>query len=203
MMKAVRFHEFGGPEVLRFEDAPVPGLQPGQALVKVKASSINHIDIWVESGNNYKPKLPHIPGADAAGIVEEVMDGDSSLVGKKVMIYTAIACFNCNFCLEGKHNLCASYKTLGSHANGSYAEYVAVPVRNLVEIPGGLSFEEAAAIPLTFTTAYHMLVDRAQLKLGETVLVPGAGSGVVVASILLARLLGAEVIALSSSEEKD
>ncbi|HLD97322.1 MAG TPA: zinc-binding dehydrogenase [Candidatus Nanoarchaeia archaeon] len=201
-MKAVRFHEFGGPEVLRFEDAPVPGLQPGQALVKVKASSINHIDIWVEGGNNYKPKLPHIPGADVAGIVEGVAGEDSSLVGKKVMAYTALACFNCNFCLEGKHNLCASYKTLGSHADGSYAEYVAVPARNLVEIPGGLSFEEAAAIPLTFTTAYHMLVDRAQLKLGETVLVPGAGSGVGVASILLARLLGAEVIALSSSEEK-
>ncbi len=201
-MKAVRFHEFGGPEVLRFEDAPVPELQPGQALVRVKAASINHIDIWVEKGSYYKPSLPHIPGSDAAGIVEEIMGGDSSLVGKKVMVYTAIACFNCNFCFEGKHNLCASYKTLGSHSNGTYAEYVAVPARNLVEIPGRLGFEDAAAIPLTFTTAYHMLVDRAQLKLGETVLVPAAGSGVGVASILLAQLLGAEVIALSSSDEK-
>ncbi|MEK6837936.1 MAG: zinc-binding dehydrogenase [Nanoarchaeota archaeon] len=201
-MKAMRFHEFGGPEVLSYEDVPRPAPNFGEALVRVKAASLNHIDIWVEKGSYYKPNLPHIPGSDAAGIVEEVKDADSSLVDRKVIVYPTLACFHCRCCIEGNHNLCASYKTLGAQVDGSYAEYVTVPVKNLIGMPANLKFEEAAALPLTFTTAYHMLVDRAKLQPHETVLVLGAGSGVGSAAIQIASLLGANVIATSSSEEK-
>ncbi|MBI2581484.1 zinc-binding dehydrogenase [Candidatus Woesearchaeota archaeon] len=201
-MKAMRFHEFGGPEVLSYEDVPRPVPDFGEALVRVKAASLNHIDIWVEKGGYYKPSLPHIPGSDAAGIVEEVKDADSSLVGRKVIVYPTLACFHCKYCIEGNHNLCASYKTLGAQVDGSYAEYVTVPVKNLIGMPANLKFEEAAALPLTFTTAYHMLVDRAKAQPNETVLVLGAGAGVGVAAVQIAALLGAKVIATSSSEEK-
>lgn len=201
-MKAVRFHEFGGPEVLSYEEAPKPKHGFGEALVRVKAASINHIDLWVEKGTYYKPELPHIPGSDAAGIVEEVKDGDPALIGRKVMAYPTLACFHCKFCIEGSHNLCNNYRTLGAHVDGSYSEYVTVPVKNLIAIPERLKFEEAAAIPLTFTTAYHMLVDRAKIQPNETVLVLGAGAGVGVAAIQIASLYGAKVIATSSSEEK-
>ncbi|MBI2176704.1 zinc-binding dehydrogenase [Candidatus Woesearchaeota archaeon] len=201
-MKAVRFHEYGGPEVLSYEEAPKPALNIGEALVKVKAASINHIDFWVQKGSYYKAGLPHIPGSDAAGVVEEVKDSDSSLVGRKVMVYPTLACFHCKYCIEGSHNLCTSYHTLGAHVDGSYAEYIAVPVKNLLGIPGRLKFEEAAALPLTFTTAYHMLIDRAKAQPGETVLVLGAGAGVGAAAIQIASFLGAKVIATSSTEEK-
>ena len=202
IMKAVRFHEYGGPEVLSYEEAPKPELKFGEALVKVKAASVNHIDLWAQKGIYYQPSLPHIPGSDVAGIVEEVKDGDTSLTGRKVIAYPTLACFHCKFCIEGNHNLCTSYKTLGVHVNGSYSEYVAVPVKNLVAIPERLKFEEAAAMPLTFTTAYHMLVDRAKVQPNETVLVLGAGAGVGVAAIRIASFLGAKVIATSSTEEK-
>ncbi|MBI2143680.1 zinc-binding dehydrogenase [Candidatus Woesearchaeota archaeon] len=201
-MKAVRFHEFGGPEVLCYEDVSKPVPAFGEALVRVKAASVNRIDIWVEKGNYYKPSLPHIPGADAAGVVEDVNAGDASFVGRKVIIYPTVACFHCRFCIEGSHNLCATYRTLGAQVDGTYAEYVTVPIKNLMRMPENLKFEEAAALPLTFTTAYHMLVDRAKAQPNETVLVLGAGSGVGVASIQIAELLGAKVIATSSSEEK-
>lgn len=201
-MKAMRFHEFGGPEVLCYEDVPKPVPEFGQALVRVKAASINHIDIWAEKGVYYKPSLPHIPGSDAAGVVEEVNAGDESFVGGKVIVYPTLACFHCRLCIEGSHNLCANYKTLGAHVNGSYSEYITVPIKNLMRMPETLRFEEAAALPLTFTTAYHMLVDRAKLQPHETVLVLGAGSGVGSAAIQIASLLGANVIATSSSEEK-
>ena len=202
MMKAVRFHEYGGPEVLNYEEAPKPELKFGEALVRVKAASINHIDLWAQKGIYYRPSLPHIPGSDAAGIVEEVKDSDSSLVGRRVIVYPTLACFHCKFCIEGNHNLCTSYKTLGAHVDGSYAECIAVPIKNLIGMPDRLKFEEAAAIPLTFTTAYHMLVDRAKVQPNETVLVLGAGAGVGVAAIRIASFLGAKVIATSSTEEK-
>ncbi len=201
-MKAVRFYEFGGPDVLSYEDVPKPAAGFGEALVRVKAASINHIDLWVEKGTYYKPNLPHIPGSDAAGIVEEVKDGDPSLAGRKVMVYPVLACFHCKYCIEGSHNLCTNYKTLGAQVDGSYAEYITVPVKNLISIPERLKFEEAASLPLTFTTAYHMLVDRAKAQPNETVLVLGAGAGVGVAAIQLASFLGTKVIATSSNEVK-
>lgn len=201
-MKAVRFYEFGGPEVLSYEEVPKPATCFGEALVTVKAASINHIDLWVEKGSYYKPSLPHIPGSDAAGVVEEVKDGDPSLAGRKVMVYPVLACFHCRFCIEGNHNLCTNYKTLGAQIDGSYAEYITVPIKNLISIPERLKFEEAAALPLTFTTAYHMLVDRAKVQPNETVLVLGAGAGVGVAAIQLASFLGTNVIATSSNDEK-
>ncbi len=201
-MKAMRYHEYGGPEVLNYEDAQRPVPQVGEALVRIKAASVNRIDIWAQKGSFYKPELPHIPGADAAGVVEEVRDGDSTLVGRRVMVYPILACFHCKYCIEGNHNLCANYRTLGAQVNGSYAEFITVPVKNLIGIPQSLSFEEAAAIPLTFTTAYHMLVERAKLQPNETVLVLGAGAGVGVAAIKVASFLGAKVIAATSTEDK-
>lgn len=202
MMKAMRFHEFGGPEVLSYEDVPRPAPDLGEALIRVKAASINRIDLWVEKGSFYKPTLPHIPGSDVAGVVEGVKDGDESLIGRKVIAYPILACFHCRFCVEGNHNLCSNYKTLGANTDGSYAEYVNVPIKNLMRMPGKMDFDEAAAIPLTFTTAYHMLVERAKLQPNETVLVLGAGSGVGVAATEIAQLLGARVIAAASKEEK-
>ena len=202
LMKAMRFYEFGGPDVLSYEDVPKPVPNFGEAVVSVKAASLNHIDVWVEKGTYYKPSLPHIPGSDAAGVVEEVKDGNASLVGRKVMAYPTLACFHCKYCIEGNHNLCNNYKTLGAQVDGSYAEYVTVPVKNLIAIPERLKFEEAAALPMTFTTAYHMLVDRAKVQPNETVLVLGAGAGVGVAAIQLASFLGTKVIATSSNEEK-
>ncbi len=202
-MKAVRFHEHGGPDVLRYEDAADPELGPGEVLVRVRACALNHLDLWERRGlERVRIPLPHISGSDIAG---EVVASTVKEVaaGRRVMIQPGMSCGRCQACLSGRDNECPLYEVIGylSHAGG-YAELVNVPVQNLISLPDHVDFVAAAAFPLTFVTAWHMLMTRAQLRRGEDVLVLAAGSGVGQAAIQLAFLHGARVFATAGSEEK-
>jgi NADPH:quinone reductase-like Zn-dependent oxidoreductase len=201
-MKAVRFHEHGGPDVLRYEDAPDPERRPGDVIVRVRACALNHLDLWNRRGmERVRFRLPHILGADVAG---EVVESDDSGVraGQRVLLQPGLSCGRCAACLDGRDNECPRYDVLGSQSDGGYAELVRVPIQNVVPIPDAIGFVEAAAFPLTFLTAWHMLVTRARLRAGEDVLVLGAGSGVGQAAIQIAALLGARVIATAGTDEK-
>jgi NADPH:quinone reductase-like Zn-dependent oxidoreductase len=180
-MKAIRIHEDGGPEVLRYEDAPDPVATGDDVLVELRAASLNHLDIWVRRGLPSVPK-PHILGADGAGIIAGT--------DERVVINPGIERGN------------ARVSVLGEHSDGTHAELIAVPRSQVYPIPAGLTFEEAAAFPLVFETAYRMLVTRARLQPDEWVLVWGIGSGVATASLAIAKALGAKVIVTSSSDEK-
>ncbi len=205
-MKAAIFREFGGPEKLRYEDVPIPSIGRDEILIRVKACSINHLDIWVREGiPAYKLTLPHISGCDIAGIIEAAgqdIDSRSIQAGDRVIVPPGLSCFKCPNCLAGMDNLCESYRIIGAQVDGGYAEYVKVPAINVMPIPEDLSFEEAAAFPLTFLTAWHMLIGRAQLSPGEEVLILAAGSGIGVAAIQITKLAGARVIATAGTDEK-
>jgi len=202
-MKAVRFHQHGGPEVLRYEDAPDPELSPGEVLVRVRACAVNHLDLWARRGlPHVRIPMPHISGSDVAGEVA-ASAGDAVPIGRRVMLQPGVSCGRCEVCLSGRDNECASYEVLGSlHHDGGYAEYVKVPVQNLISIPDEIDFVHAAAFPLTFLTAWHMLITCARLKRGEEVLVLAAGSGVGQAAIQIAALHGARVLATAGSDDK-
>jgi NADPH:quinone reductase-like Zn-dependent oxidoreductase len=202
-VKAVRFHQHGGPEVLRYEDAPDPELSPGNVLVRVRACALNHLDLWQRRGlEHITIPMPHISGSDVAG--EVVASGDKRVPpGVRVMLQPGLSCGRCVACLTGRDNECPEYEVLGyrNHAGG-YAELVSVPAANIIPIPDSVDFAHAAAFPLTFVTAWHMLVTRAEVKRGELVLVLAAGSGVGQAAVQVARLFGAQVIATAGSDEK-
>jgi NADPH:quinone reductase-like Zn-dependent oxidoreductase len=202
-MKCVRFHEHGGPEVLRYEEVPAPEPGQGEVLVRVRACALNHLDLWERRGlERVTFPMPHISGSDVSGEIAAASAGVVP-VGRRVMLQPGISCGRCAACLSGRDNRCPTYETLGyRNYPGGYAEYVRVPVQNLVEIPDELGFVEAAAFPLTFLTAWHMLITRARLKRGEDVLVVAAGSGVGQAAIQIAGLFGARVIATAGSEPK-
>lgn len=203
-MKAVRFHEHGGIDVLKYEDAPEPKIQANEVLVKVKACALNHLDIWLRVGvRRWTLPMPHIVGSDISGEVAEV----GALVkrvkpGDRVLLCPGISCGQCEACFKGLDSACRSYTLFGVMVDGGYAEYVKSPEMNVVPIPGDLSFDEAAAVPLVFLTAWHMLFARAGLKPGEDVLVIGAGSGVGAAAIQIAKLVGARVIATAGADWK-
>jgi NADPH:quinone reductase-like Zn-dependent oxidoreductase len=179
-LKAVRIHEDGGPEVLVYEDAPDPEPRPGEVLIRLHASGLNHLDVWVRKGLPSVPK-PRILGADGAGVRVDT--------GERVVINPGI-----------EHD--GRILVVGEHGDGTNAELIAVPETNVYPIPDGLSFEQAAAFPLVFETAYRMLVTRAGLRAGEWVLVWGIGGGVGTAALAIAKALGANVVATSSSDEK-
>lgn len=202
-MKAVRFHQHGGPEVLRYEDAPEPELNPGEVLVRVRACALNFLDVWERRGLEHVTiPLPHISGSDVAGEIVASAASDVA-VGRRVMLQPGVSCGRCAVCLSGRDNLCPQFETLGYRNHpGGYAEYVKVPVQNLISIPDDIDFVRAAAFPLTFLTAWHMLMTRAQLKRGEDVLVLAAGSGVGQAAIQIAFMHGARVFATAGSDEK-
>jgi NADPH:quinone reductase-like Zn-dependent oxidoreductase len=201
-MKAVRFHVHGGPEVLRYEEAPDPVPGPGAALVRVGAVALNHLDLWQRRGiERVRIPFPHISGAEVAGTVLEAPAGTVA-TGQRVMLQPGLSCGRCARCLEGRDNECPRYDVLGYQSDGGYAELVRIPVQNLIPLPDTIGFVEAAAFPLTFLTAWHMLVARAALQAGETVLVLAAGSGVGQAAIQVARLHGARVIATAGTPEK-
>jgi zinc-binding alcohol dehydrogenase/oxidoreductase len=188
-MKAVCIHEDGGPEVLRYEDVPDPAAGPGEVLIRLRAASLNHLDLWVRKGLPSVPK-PRILGADGAGVVEALGEGvDGFAVGDAVVINPGLA-----------HD--SRITVLGEHTDGTHAELIAVPATNVYPVPDGVGFEEAAAFPLVFLTAYRMLVTKARIAEGEWVLVWGAGGGVGTAAFSIARAMGARTIVTSSSEEK-
>jgi len=203
-MKAVRFHEHGDLNVLKYEDAPDPGIQANEVLVKVRACALNHLDLWLRMGvRAYQLPMPHIVGSDIAGEVAAV----GSLVthvkpGERVLLCPGISCGQCEECFQGLDSACRSYTLFGVMVHGGYAEFVNSPALNVIPIPGDLTFDEAAAVPLVFLTAWHMLFTRAGLKPGEEVLVIGAGSGVGSAALQIAKLAGARVIATAGTDAK-
>jgi len=203
-MKAIIFNEHGGPEVLRYTEVADPKVSPTEVLVRVKACALNHLDLWVRRGlPGISIPMPHIPGSDMAGEVARVGELVTRVhVGQKVVLSPGLSCSQCEACLAGTDNLCRQYTLFGYMVDGGCAEYVRSPEVNVMPYPGDLSFEEAAAVPLVFLTAWHMLVGRAQLRAGEDVLVLGAGSGVGSAAIQIAKLIGAQVIATAGSEDK-
>jgi NADPH:quinone reductase-like Zn-dependent oxidoreductase len=202
-VRAVRFHQHGGPEVLRYEDAPDPVPAPGRAIVRVRACALNHLDLWERRGlDRVALPLPHISGSDVAGDV--VDPGDSELAsGTRVMLQPGLRCGACPACASGCDNQCVRYDVLGLQSDGGYAELVSVPAENLIAIPDHLDFTVAAAFPLTFLTAWHMLVTRAGVRGGDVVLVLAGGSGVGQAAIQLARHFGARVFATSAPAKAD
>ena len=201
-MKAVRFHAHGGPDVLRYEDVPEPIPGPGEALIRVRACALNHLDLWQRRGmERVTIGFPHISGADVAGEVVSSPDGELA-TGRRVMLQPGLSCGRCVACLDGRDNECPSYDVLGYRSDGGYAEYVKVPVQNLIAIPDAIGFVEAAAFPLVFLTAWHMLITRARLRAGEDVPVLGAGSGVGQAAIQIAWRHGARVFATAGTDAK-
>jgi len=189
-VRAVRIHEDGGPEVLVLEEAPDPEPAAGEVLVRLHASALNHLDVWIRKGLPSVPK-PRILGADGAGVVEALGDGVAGFeIGERVVLNPGVEAAG------------GAIHVIGEHGDGTNAELIAVPAANVHPIPDGLSFEEAAAFPLVFETAYRMLVTRAGLREGEWVFAWGIGSGVTTATLAIAKALGARVIVTSSSEAK-
>ncbi|HZR99267.1 MAG TPA: alcohol dehydrogenase catalytic domain-containing protein [Chloroflexota bacterium] len=202
-MRAVRLHEFGGPEQLRVEEVPTPEPGPGQALVRVAACGVNHLDLWLTEGTlPVKPKLPHTPGSEVAGTVAALgTDVANAREGDAVAVHPYLHCGQCEFCLSGEETTCLRGDILGLMSEGGYAEYVLVPANSLVPLPAGVEAVQAAALTLSALTAWHML-RRARLQLGETVLVWGGNSGVGSAAVQIANRMGARVLATVGSTEK-
>jgi NADPH:quinone reductase-like Zn-dependent oxidoreductase len=201
-MKAVRIHEFGGPEVLRFEDVPDPQPRQDQVLVRVKACAMNHLDIFVRKGLP-GVKLPHILGSDIAGEIVAVGEYVTGLKpGQRALVAPMRFCNHCAKCVAGLQNQCAEFTVVGNLVDGGNCELIAVPAVNVIAIPDSLDFNQAASVPLVFLTAWHMLVGRAGIRPGQTVLVLGGGSGVGIAAIQIAKLFHAQVITTAGDETK-
>ena len=203
-MKAIRFHSHGGPDVLIYEDAPDPVALPGGVVVRVRACALNHLDLWQRQGlHRITIPLPHISGADVAGEIAAVGEGIADLhTGDRVMLQPGLSCGRCASCLAGIDNRCPRYDVLGYQSAGGYAELVAVPAANVIRLPEAIDFVTAAAFPLTFLTAWHMLVTRAGVTESDVVLVIAAGSGVGQAAIQVAKHFGARVIATAGGDDK-
>ena len=198
----MRIHEDGGPEVLRLEDTAVPEAVGSAALVEVRSSALNHMDLWLRRGLPSVPK-PRTLGADGAGIVAALgPDATGVELGQPVLINPGLFCRRCRFCLAGEHSMCLRFKVLGEHVDGTNADFVLVPARNLHPIPDGWSFDEASAFGLVFVTAWRMLITKAELRPGEWVLIWGVGGGVASAALEICRAAGARAIVTSSSDAK-
>jgi len=204
-MLAVTIRSNGGPEALRVEDMPRPSLrEPDDVLVSLKAAALNHLDLFVLRGlPGSGPPFPHVMGADGAGVVEAVGSGVTRVKpGDRVLLNPGVSCQACEFCLAGEQSLCATYRLLGEHLPGTFAEAVRVPQWNVHPVPDGVSWADAAAFPLVHLTAWRMLATRAAVRPGETVLIWGIGGGVALAALGIAKLLGATAIVTSSSDAK-
>lgn len=203
-MKAVPFERFGGPAVLEPRELadPVPG--PGEAVVRVRACGVNHLDLDLRAGvSGFPVRFPHLLGIEAAGEVAACGPGVAGVrAGDRVVVVRAVTCGACAPCLAGADNLCERRQTFGVDRPGAYAEYLLAPAANLLPLPPRLGFEEAAAVQVAFSTAWFMLIERAGLRAGETVLVTAAGSGVGSAAVQLARHAGARVIATAGAAAK-
>ncbi|MBI3964071.1 MAG: zinc-binding dehydrogenase [Chloroflexi bacterium] len=203
-MKAAQFHEYGGPEVLRYEDTADPVPLPSEALIRVRACGVNHVDLDHRAGTSrYPHRFPHILGYEMAGeVLQAAADGSGPAVGTPVLVPFLVPCRHCELCETGRDNLCPNAQRFGSNRPGGYAELTAAPAKELLPLPAGLSYEEAAALQLAFGTAWHMLLTRGRLRAGETVLVNAAGSGIGSAAVQIAKLAGARVIATAGSDAK-
>lgn len=203
-MRAAVFNRHGGPDVVEIADVSRPEIEEDAVLVRVHAAAMNHLDLWARRGlHGLELDFPHIGGSDVAGTVAEIGAKVGSVTpGTRVLINPVLSCGRCKWCLEGEEPLCAEFRILGEHTRGGFAEYVAVPARNLLAIPDDLAFEDAAAVPLAYQTAWRGLIGRGQLRAGETVLITGASGGVSTAAIQIAKHAGARVIAVTSGAEK-
>lgn len=203
-MKAAIIRKYGGVKVVGIEETADPIPQKNQVVIQIRSAALNHLDIWVRNGRSgQKLPMPHILGSDAAGIIIEKGIGAHGInVGDEVILNPGLSCGCCEFCRKGEQSECVSFGITGMTAPGTFAEKVAVPFYNLWPKPKHLNFDEAASIGLVYQTAWRMLITKAKLRAGQTVLIHGIGGGVASASLQLAKLAGAEVIATSSSAEK-
>lgn len=203
-MRAVYIEAHGGPEVVKVGELPTPDPGPGEVRVKVVVAALNHLDLWVRGGiPGIELEMPHVPGADGAGIVDAVGEGvEAWRPGDPVYLQPGLYCGRCEFCLAGEESTCVRYRLLGEHVSGTLAEHVVVPAENVYRKPRGLSWEHAAAFPLAYQTAWRMIVGRGGLRPGESVLIHGVGGGVASAALQVARYAGAYVYVTSSSRAK-
>ncbi len=205
-MKANLFHRHGGPDVLDYTDFPTPEPKAGEVLVRLRAAALNRMDVMVRNGwPGLKLELPHINGADGAGDIVEIGEkgeGAGVKVGDPVVINPNLGCGECEYCLTGRDNLCVNWHLLGETVRGTYAQYVAVPARQLYKLPKDFDYHQAAAAALVYQTAWHSLVVRGHLQPEETVLIVGAGGGVNTASIQIAKYIGAQVVVVGSTADK-
>lgn len=201
-MKAVRIHQFGGPEVLQYEDVPDPKPRKDQVLVRVRACAMNHLDLWVRKGLP-GVNLPHIPGSDVAGEIVEIGEYITDFTpGQRVIVAPMHFCNRCPKCMAGLQNQCRQFTVLGNAVDGGDCELIAVPAASVIPIPDALDFNQAASVPLVFLTAWHMLAGLAKIRPGQTVLVLGANSGVGIAAIQIAKLFHARVITTAGDDRK-
>jgi NADPH:quinone reductase-like Zn-dependent oxidoreductase len=200
-MRAAIFDEHGGPDVVHVrDDVPTPEPGPGEVRVRVGASGMNHLDLWVRRGLPLETTMPHIGGSDVAGTVDALGEGVGGWSeGDRVVVNPSLWCGECEWCLAAEESLCVRYRILGEHTQGGFAEYVVVPARNLYRIPDPVPFEIAAAAPLVFLTAWRGLISRGRLRAGESVLVTGASGGVGTAAVQIAKRLGATLYAVTST----
>lgn len=208
-MKAIAFTEQGEIDVLQYQEAPLPTLDPDEILVKVKACAVNYLDIHARRNRpEIKQKLeetgtPHILGSDIAGEIAEISGTHSKLsVGERVLLAPCIPCSVCKDCINGYENLCDTQQLLGFQTDGGYAEFVKAPTKNAIPIADELPFIGAAALPIAYLTAWHMLMTRAQLRAGEDILILGAGGSVGSAGLQIAKLVGARIFATASTDTK-
>jgi len=210
-MKTTLFRQHGGPEVLEYAEFPTPEPKPGEALVRLRAAALNRMDVMVRNGwPGLKLDLPHINGADGSGEIAAIhravntraVENSDFAIGDHVVINANLGCGECEFCLAGKDNLCRTWHLLGETIRGTYAEYVAVPIRQIYKLPTDFDYHQAAAAALVYQTAWHSLVKRGNLQKGETVLIVGAGGGVNTASVQIAKWLGAQVMIVGSDAKK-
>jgi NADPH:quinone reductase-like Zn-dependent oxidoreductase len=193
----------GGPEVLERATIDLPDPGPREARIRVRAVAVNHIDIWARRGlPHFRYEFPHRLGADVVGEIDALGPGAIGKVGDRIVVNPGLSCGACERCLLGQDNFCRKYRIMGENTQGGYSRHIVVPDANLLPMPKNLSFTDAAAIPLCFLTAWQMVVRKGQVRAGQTVLVQAAGSGVSSAAIQIAKMLGARVIATTSTGEK-
>ena len=203
-MKAAVIKKHGGPEVVSVEDVQEPVAQDGEVVVHVRSAALNHLDIWVRNGRGSQELTkPHILGSDASGvIIAKGNDVNGVKEGDEVVINPGLSCGKCEFCRRGQQSECVSFGLVGMARDGTFAEKVAVPIHNIWSKPAHLDFDEAAALPLAYVTAWRMLMTRAKPKPSDTILIHGIGGGVASACLIFAKIMNVEVIATSSSHEK-
>ncbi|TFG15034.1 alcohol dehydrogenase [Candidatus Thorarchaeota archaeon] len=206
-MKATLFHKHGGPEVLEYTEIEEPKVQPNSVIIDVKAVALNHLDLFVRNGiPGIELEMPHILGSDISGVVKETGEQVPSSIkeGQRVIVDPALSCGSCHACIRGEESLCPDFQIIGEHVRGGYAELFGIHHENIIPIPDSvdLTFSEAAAVPLTFMTAWRLMITKARVKPGQKVLIIGIGGGVALAALQISKVTGATVFVTSSSDAK-